>query len=74
MFIKNHTEQELNKYHCRHIDTKKVIEGEYYFILTRVLGHPEMPGAEQWQIGKECYICDRWNYTLFLKVHEKKDA
>lgn len=46
MFQKDNGEKELNKYLCRHIDNKKIVGGEDKFILTRVLGHPEMPGAE----------------------------
>ena len=69
--MKSNGEQELSNYLCQKIKERKATESDDQFILTRVLKHPEMPGGDQWQISKECYICERWTYTLFLKVHEK---
>ncbi|CDW81533.1 UNKNOWN [Stylonychia lemnae] len=43
-------------------------------VLSRILGYPEIIGSEQWTLRRECFICQRWKYTLFVhKVQKKKD-
>jgi hypothetical protein len=36
------------------------------FVLTRILGHGEIKGVEEWRIAEECYMCERYTYTLFV--------
>jgi len=35
-------------------------------ILQKHLGHPEIKNAKHWKISNECYMCDKWKYTLIF--------
>lgn len=35
-------------------------------ILSRQLGHQEVRNSRHWKITDECYMCDRWKYTLIF--------
>ena len=67
---KNNGENEINQYKSSVIASLEGISDNAHFVLTRLLGHPEIYGAEQWQINKDCFICGRWTYTLFCHVKE----
>lgn len=41
-------------------------------ILARCIAHPEIKGNKQWKVMSECYLCNRWEYTMFLKVNDGK--
>ena len=35
-------------------------------ILSKQLGHNEIRNAKHWKISNECYMCDKWKYTLIF--------
>ncbi|CAI2364707.1 unnamed protein product [Moneuplotes crassus] len=35
-------------------------------IFTRILGHIEIKGSHRWKLTKKCWICAKWNYTVFI--------
>jgi len=35
-------------------------------ILSKQLGHPEIKNSKHWKITNECYICDKWKYTIIF--------
>eukprot|EP00347_Sterkiella_histriomuscorum_P008584 403344534 len=80
-FMRNQAEKELHEYTCYNINTaanqgraSTTIGGDVEnFILSRILEHPEMPGSAQWTVSQECFICGRWQYTIFMKLHERQD-
>lgn len=32
-------------------------------ILQKTLGHPEIPNSKNWKIKKDCWMCEKYNYT-----------
>jgi hypothetical protein len=36
------------------------------FILSRILGHPEIAGSSQWKVSDSCWLCEKWKYTLLF--------
>ena len=36
------------------------------FILTKLLGHPEITNSKHWKISNECWMCDKWRYTMIF--------
>lgn len=35
-------------------------------ILTKLLGHPEITNSKHWKISNECWMCDKWRYTMIF--------
>ena len=35
-------------------------------ILSKQLGHPEIKNSKHWKITNECFICDKWKYTVIF--------
>ena len=73
-FLKGHAERELMSYKVFQVDQSEndqamLVAQDEKFVIQRVLGHREMPGSEKWFVDKECYMCDRWRYTLFMTSH-----
>jgi hypothetical protein len=43
-------------------------------ILSRVLGHPEIPNSSHWKVSDQCWVCQKWKYTLIFfdqTTHQK---
>ena len=72
--MRDNGERELQAYECYQIIPHEFVASHENFILSRVLGHPEIPGSDRWTVSKECYMCGRWQYTVFMKQHEKIGA
>ena len=36
------------------------------FILTKNLGHPEIANSKCWKQIKECWMCDKWKFTIIF--------
>jgi len=40
---------------------------DYYeapYILSKQLGHPEIVNAKKWKQMSECWMCDKWRYSI----------
>jgi hypothetical protein len=35
------------------------------YILSRVLGHPEVADGHQWTVSQHCWVCERWSIFTF---------
>ena len=35
-------------------------------ILSKQLGHPEIRNSKHWKISNECFMCDKWKYSLIF--------
>lgn len=35
------------------------------YILSRVLGHEEVVGGDQWTVSQHCWVCERWSLFTF---------
>ena len=35
-------------------------------ILSKQLGHPEIPNSKHWKISNECYQCEKWKYSIIF--------
>jgi hypothetical protein len=33
-------------------------------ILSRVLGHPEIQNSQLWKLTDQCWVCEKWKYTV----------
>ena len=43
-------------------------------IISRILGHPEIADSDRWMVSRNCYICERWKYTIFYaKVNPNEE-
>ena len=44
------------------------VEDENFLPLIRSkqLGHPEIRNSKHWKINNECYMCDKWKYTMIF--------
>jgi hypothetical protein len=45
-------------------ESEKYENPEDILIFTRLINHREIPGMQQWNETKECFICDNWHYTV----------
>lgn len=44
----------------------KFIEKSDMVVYSRVLGHPEILKSRQWYETNECWVCEKWRYTVVL--------
>jgi hypothetical protein len=35
-------------------------------VLSRLCGHPQLPGSELWRVAPACWLCDRWVEELLV--------
>jgi hypothetical protein len=35
-------------------------------IFSRILGHSEIPRSHKWQESEECWVCEKYRYTVIL--------
>ena len=39
----------------------------FNFIIQRTIAHSEIENNKEWILSRQnCYICERWQYTLFI--------
>ena len=45
-------------------------------VLSRVLGHPEIVNSSHWKVADQCWVCQKWKYTLvfFDRTNKQKLA
>lgn len=43
-------------------------------MLQRTIAHNEIIQNTNWVVGSECYVCDRWCYTLFVVATDKSST
>lgn len=39
---------------------------ENRFILSWILGHPEIKDSQAWKQGQNCWVCEKWQYTVLV--------
>jgi len=39
---------------------------EDWFILVWILGHPEIQDSQSWKSSNNCWICEKWWYTVVV--------